>query len=85
MVDGFPTAVWRRIEALEKAIRLRHPRYIVITVPTDASTGKPTAEGEAALAELKRQHVVSDDDLVVQIANYSDDPEQLPQLVSITS
>jgi hypothetical protein len=84
VVNGFPTAVWKRIEALEKAIRFRHPRMIVLTVPTDASTGKPSAEIDAAVAAIHQQLAVTDDDLVVHVANYTDDPEQLPQLVSST-
>jgi hypothetical protein len=79
-VSGF-AALGKRLELLERAIRFRHPRTIVFVV----DTGVATPETEAALAEIKRQHVVTDDDLVVHIANYSDDPEQLPQLVSITS
>jgi hypothetical protein len=37
-----------------------------------------------AVAELKQQHAVTDDDLLVCIANYGSGPEQVPQLVSIT-
>jgi hypothetical protein len=74
----------KRLEQLERTIRFKQPRLVVITVPTCLGTGV-AADTEAALAEIKRQHAVTDDDLVVQIANYSDDPEQLPQLVSITS
>jgi len=89
VVNGFPTAVWKRLEALERAVRFRGPRMVVITVPTvPDGTGARTPETETALIEIKRQHGVSDaDDLVVEIANYSesDDPEALPQLVSITS
>ena len=84
MVDGFPTGAWKRLEAIEKAIRFRHPRTVVITVPTPIGVDR-TPETEAALVEIKRQHAVSDDDLVIEIANFTDDPEQLPQLVSISS
>jgi len=76
----------KRLEQLERAIRFKQPRIIVITVPTPiGASDDRTPETEAALTEIKRQHVVTDDDLVVHIANYSDDPELLPQLVSITS
>ncbi len=86
MADGFPTGAWKRLEALEKAVRFRHPRIIVITVPTPiGASDDRTPETEAALAELKRQHAVTDDDLLICVANYSDDPELLPRLVSITS
>jgi hypothetical protein len=86
MVNGFPTAVWKRLEALERAVRFRGPRMVVLTVPT-GDDGVRTPETETALIEIKRQHGVNADDLVVEIANYSDsdDPEALPQLVSITS
>ena len=87
MVNGFPTAVWKRLEALERAVRFRGPRLVVIRVPTPiGAMDERTAETEAALVELKRRHGVSDvDDLVVEIANFTDDPEQLPQLVSVSS
>ena len=86
MADGFPTGAWKRLEALEKAVRFRHPRIIVITVPTPiGASDDRTPETEAALTEIKRQHAVSGEDLVVQIANFTDDLEQLPQLVSISS
>jgi len=85
MVNGFPTAVWKRLEALERAVRFRGPRMVVLTVPT-GDDGVRTPETETALIEIKRQHGVSDaDDLVVEIAHYGDEPEALPQLVSITS
>ena len=86
MVNGFPTAVWKRLEALERAVRFRGPRMVVLTVPT-GDDGVRTPETETALIEIKRQHGVNADDLVVEIANYSDgaDPELLPRLVSITS
>jgi len=71
------------LEDLEKAIKFRHPRMIVVKIATDAATGKHTADGEAALAALKQQHAVTDDDLLVVIADYSDGGEQ-SQLVSIT-
>ena len=76
----------KRLELLEQTIRFRHPRMIVLTVPTDASTGKPTAETDVAVAELHEQLGVTDSDLVVHVANYCDDVEQpqQPQLVSIT-
>jgi hypothetical protein len=80
-MSGF-SSLGKRLEQLERAIRFRSPRIIVITVPTDASTGKPSAETEAATAELHRLHAVTDDDLVVHVANYSDDVAP-PQLVSI--
>jgi hypothetical protein len=83
VVNGFTTTVWKRLEALEKAVRFRHPRMIVLTVPT-GDDGVRTPETETALAEIKRQHAIMDDDLVVEVANYTDDPAQLPQLVSIT-
>jgi hypothetical protein len=84
VVNGFPTAVWKRLEALERAVRFRGPRMVVLTVPTGADG--VTAETEEALTALKRQHGVSDaDDLVIQIAHYGDDLEALPRLVSITS
>jgi hypothetical protein len=73
----------RRLKDLEKAIKFRHPRMIVVKIATDAATGKHTADGEAALAALKQQHAVTDDDLLVVIADYSDGGEQ-SQLVSIT-
>jgi hypothetical protein len=83
-VSGF-SALGKRLEHLERAIRFKHPRTIVFVVPTPVGTGVVTPETEAALAEIKRQHAVTDDDLVVHIANYGDDPEELPQLVSVTS
>ena len=83
MVNGFPTAVWKRLEALERAVRFRGPRMVVLTVPTGADG--VTAETEEALTALKRQHGVNADDLVVEIASYGADPELLPRLVSITS
>jgi hypothetical protein len=78
----------KRLEQLEHTMRFRHPRIIVLTVPTDASTGKRSAETEAAVVELHQQLGVTDDDLVVHIANFSG-PEQFaslnaPQLVSVT-
>jgi hypothetical protein len=66
----------RHLEDLEKA-KFRHPRMIVVKIATDA------ADGEAALAALKQRHAVTDDDLLVVIADYSDGGEQ-SQLVSIT-
>ena len=86
MVNGFPTAVWKRLEALERAVRFRGLRMVVITVPTvPDGTGARTPETETALIEIKRQHGVNADDLVVEIASYGADPELLPRLVSITS
>ena len=83
MVNGFPTQIWKRLEALEKAVRFRGPRLAVFMVPT--GDDGVTAETEEALTALKRQHGVSDaDDFVIQVANYTDEPD-LPQLVSITS
>src|SRR6185369_13131976 len=32
-------SILKRLEQLEQTIRFRHPRIIVLTVPTDASTG----------------------------------------------
>jgi hypothetical protein len=85
MVNGFPTAVWKRLEALERAVRFRGPRMVVLTVPT-GDDGARTPETETALIEIKRQHGVSDaDDLVIEVARYGDDPESLPQLVSVSS
>jgi hypothetical protein len=84
MVNGFPTAVWKRLEALERAVRFRGPRMVVLTVPT-GDDGVRTPETETALIEIKRQHGVNADDLVVEIASYGADPESLPRLVSITS
>ena len=81
-MSGF-SALGKRLEQLERAIRFRHPRLIVLTVPTCLGTGV-AADTEAALAEIKRQHAVTDDDLVVHIANYGSGPEQVPQLVSVT-
>jgi len=46
----------RHLEDLEKAIKFRHPRMIVVKIATDAATGKHTADGEAALAAIKQQH-----------------------------
>ena len=83
-MSGF-AALGKRLELLERAIRFRHPRTIVFVVPTCVGTGLVTPETEAALTEIKRQHAVTDDDLVVHIANFSDDPELLPELVNITS
>ena len=82
-------SILKRLEQLEQTIRFRHPRIIVLTVPTDASTGKPTAETEAAVVELHQQLGVTDSDLVVHVANYSSEPEQFatlnaPLLASIT-
>ena len=82
-------SILKRLEQLEQTIRFRHPRIIVLTVPTDASTGKPTAETEAAVNELHQQLGVTDSDLVVHVANYSSEPEQFaslnaPLLASIT-
>jgi len=87
VVNGFPTQIWKRLEALEKAVRFRGPRMVVITVPTvPDGTGARTPETETALIEIRRQHGVSDaDDLVIEVARYGDDPESLPQLVSMTS
>jgi hypothetical protein len=83
VVNGFPTQIWKRLEALEKAVRFRGPRLAVFTVPT--GDDGVTAETEEALTALKRQHGVSDaNDFVIQVANYTDEPD-LPQLVSITS
>jgi hypothetical protein len=76
VVNGFPTAVWKRIEALEKAIRFRAPRIVVVSVPSNIS--------DAALAELERQHAITDSDLLVCIKNFTDDTTQSPQLVSST-
>ena len=84
MVNGFPTAVWKRLEALERAVRFRGPRMVVLMVPT-GDDGVRTPETETALIEIKRQHGVNADDLVVEIASYGADPELLPRLVSITS
>jgi hypothetical protein len=76
------------LELLEQTIRFRHPRIIVLTVPTDASTGKPTAETATAVAELHQQLGVNDDDLVVHVANFSGHEQfaslNAPQLVSVT-
>jgi len=86
MVNGFPTQIWKRLEALEKAVLIKEPRLLVTTVPVSATTGAITAEGEVTLAEYKRRHAVNDDDLLVLVSNYvDDDPEEPPQLVSITS
>ena len=74
----------KRLELLEQTIRFRHPRIIVLTVPTGASTGKRSAETDAAVAEFHRELGVTVSDLVAHVANYSDGPEQLPQLVSVT-
>ena len=81
-------SILKRLEQLEQTIRFRHPRIIVLTVPTDASTGKPTAETDAVV-ELHQQLGVTDSDLVVHVANYSSEPEQFaslnaPLLASIT-
>jgi len=58
---------------------------VVLTVPA-SDDGARTPETETALIEIKRQHGVSDaDDLVIEVARYGDDPESLPQLVSMTS
>jgi hypothetical protein len=73
----------KRLEQIGKVISVKRPRLIVITVPTDASTGLVSAETDAGVAELHREHGVTDTDLVVHIANYCDDVEQ-PQVVSIT-
>jgi hypothetical protein len=45
---------------------------------------RPPVQAMTAVAELKQQHAVTDDDLLVCIANYGSGPEQVPQLVSIT-
>ena len=79
----------KRLELLEQVIWVKQPRLIVITVPTDASTGLVSAETDAAVAELHQQLGVTDADLVVHVANYSSEPEQFaslnaPLLASIT-
>ena len=73
----------KRLEQLEKVIRVKQPRLIVITVPTDASTGLVSAE-HGDVAELHRELAVTDTDLVVHIASYCSDNLEQPQLVSIT-
>jgi hypothetical protein len=70
----------KRLEELEKAILLKEPRIIVLTVPTDAGTGRTSAETDAAVAELHEQLGVTDADLVVHIANCSSGPEQFASL-----
>ena len=86
MVNGFPAQIWKRLEAIEAAIRFREPRLLITVVPVYASTGAITAEGEAMLIEYKRRHAVTDDDLVVLVSNYvDDDPEESPQLACISS
>lgn len=75
----------KRLEQLERAIRFKEPRIFVITVPTHiGANGSVTADTEVALTALKQKYAVTDEDLVVQIANYTDDPEQAPHLVSVT-
>ena len=59
----------RRLEALERSISFRQPRCIVVTVPT-STEGVVTAETEAAIGELKREHEVTDADLVVHVSRY---------------
>jgi hypothetical protein len=81
-MSGF-SALGKRLSQLEAAIRFRSPRIVVLTLPVDA-TGTLSAETEAAVAELHQQLAVTDDDLVVHIANYGAGPEQLPQLVNVT-
>ena len=76
MKDGFKA----RLEELEKAILLKEPRIIVLRVPTDPDTGKPTAETAAAVAELHRQLGVTESDTVVHVAHYSAGPDQLASL-----
>ena len=86
MVNGFSAQILKRLQAIENAILIKEPRLLVTAVPVCASTGAITAEGEVTLAEYKRRHAVNDDDLLVLVSNYvDDDPEEPPQLVSITS
>ena len=44
----------KRLEQIGKVISVKRPRLIVITVPTDASTGLVSAETDAGVAELHR-------------------------------
>ena len=55
----------KRLEALERSISFRRRRCIVVTVPT-GKDGTTTEQTEAAVAELQREHAVTDADLVVQ-------------------
>jgi hypothetical protein len=59
----------RRLEDLERAIRFREPRHIVLMVPVD-DTGKTSAETDAKVAELHQRLAVHDDDLVVHVKHY---------------
>jgi hypothetical protein len=67
----------KRLEALERSISFRRPRCIVVTVPI-RNDGTTTAETEAAIADLKREHAVTNADLVVHVARYcTDEPPRL--------
>jgi len=88
MVNGFPTQVWKRLEQLERAIRLREPRTVVVSVATSIEADGVHPRVEAALAECKRQLALSDDDTLVCIKNFfmtDDEIEQLSEDQLVTS
>ena len=78
----------KRLEDLEKAIRFREPRIVVVSMATSIEADGVHPRVEAALAERKRQLALSDDDTLVCVKNFfmtDDEIEQLPEDQLVTS
>jgi hypothetical protein len=69
----------RRLEDLERAIRFREPRNLVVVVPVD-DTGKTSAETDAKVDELHQRLAVHDDDLVVHVKHYGAGADEFESL-----
>jgi len=75
----------KRLEDLEKAIRFREPRIVVVSMATSIEADGVHPRVEAALAECKRQLALSDDDTIKNFYMTAEEIEQLPEDQLVTS
>jgi hypothetical protein len=75
----------KRLEDLEKAIRFREPRIVVVSMATSIEADGVHPRVEAALAECKRQLALSDDDTIKNFYVTAEEIEQLPEDQLVTS
>jgi len=75
----------KRLEDLEKAIRFREPRIVVVSMATSIEADGVHPRVEAALAECKRQIALSDDDTIKNFYMTAEEIEQLPEDQLVTS
>lgn len=70
-------SIWKRLEAIEKAIKLRPARQVMVLVDGHQ-------EDQSAADEIVKELGASPDDLVIYLRQFGGDDPDLPRLLSVT-